>query len=59
VLKPYILCNGATWYAAADLEEMIPENHVMRGINEATEPDLSVLMERYKGKASSKDFILR
>ena len=52
VFKPYVM--GQPSLLPADLEEMIPENHVVRVINEAIEQlDLSVLMERYKGGGTS------
>jgi len=52
VFKPYMM--GQPSLMPADLEELIPKEHVVRTINEAIEQiDLSILYAQYKGGGTS------
>jgi transposase len=52
VYKPYVM--GQPMLLPPDLEEMIPENHIVRTVNEAIEQlDLTVLYQQYKGGGTS------
>jgi transposase len=52
IFKPYIM--GQPSLLPPDLDEMIPEKHVVRVVNEAIEGlDLEVLYQRYKGGGTS------
>ena len=52
VFKPYIM--GQPSLLPADLEEIIPEKHVVRVINETIDGlELHVLMQQYKGGGTS------
>ena len=52
VFKPYVM--GQPSLMPADLEELIPKEHVVRTINEAIEQvDLSILYAQYKGGGTS------
>lgn len=52
VFKPYVM--GQPSLMPADLDELIPKDHVVRTINEAIEQiDLSILYAQYKGGGTS------
>lgn len=52
VYKPYVM--GQPSLLPPDLEEMIPENHLVRTVHEAIEQiDLSILHQQYKGGGTS------
>ena len=52
VFKPYMM--GQPSLLPADLEELIPKDHIVRTINEAIERvDLSILYAQYKGGGAS------
>ena len=52
VFKPYVM--GQPSLMPQDLEEMIPEEHLVRVIHETIEKiDLRVIMEKYKGGGAS------
>ncbi|MBL6980536.1 MAG: transposase, partial [Anaerolineales bacterium] len=52
VFKPYVM--GQPSLLPADLEELIPRDHIVRTIHEAIEQiDLSILYAQYKGGGSS------
>ena len=52
VYKPYVM--GQPSLLPADLEEMIPENHLVRTVHEAIEQiDLSILYQQYEGGGTS------
>jgi transposase len=52
VYKPYVM--GQPSLLPPDLEELIPEKHMVRVINEAIEQiDLSILYQQYKGGGTS------
>ncbi len=52
VFKPYVM--GQPSLLPPDLEEIIPEDHLVRVIHEAIEKiDLSIIMEKYKGGGTS------
>lgn len=52
VYKPYVM--GQPSLLPPDLEELIPENHLVRTVNEAIEElDLTILYQQYKGGGTS------
>lgn len=52
MFKPYVM--GQSSLQPPDLEELIPENHMVRMVNEAIERiDLSILIQQYKGGGTS------
>lgn len=52
VYKPYVM--GQPMLLPPDLEEMIPEDHIVRTVNEAIEQlDLTILYQQYKGGGTS------
>jgi transposase len=52
VFKPYVM--GQPSLMPADLEELIPKDHVVRTINDAIEQvDLDILYAQYKGGGTS------
>jgi transposase len=52
VYKPYVM--GQPSLLPADLEELIPGNHLVRTVNEAIEAiDLGILYQQYKGGGTS------